>query len=980
MGGMGGMGMAPPSSGQPGGMSGFGRRAAGGEPKPASAWYFNNESAAAEHRSERMRRDEQTLPRQALKPDTRDFEEANVLVPAGQNSSSTSSQGASLAEAEPASAEPMGEQVTLLGAINAPAGGAGAMAARPAKPTSARSQSLPEQPEAQASSTPTTESKPQVPVLGDMPTLGTLFRPTAQNTWDEAATPSAPLRAPTTKVTNTKNFSPARPREGQAATQIAELRPETTLARRPADSEIQRGLSFSGGGQSGAAAVDRAGLATSTGLDAGRNAASNGAANRGEAVHHGEAGGDQFAAANFDAGDKLSLSVDDRKGASLEAVEEKARVSLNKVVVNVAGTQGSRALVENITLEGEGKKFNQLITEQKDQLTDLASSVLAGKTLSDLEQPGARQSIRKELLSTFNDALGSDLVNEIHFTEPPETLQQETKTSLHEGLDSLAQEKDKLDGNTGLPVATSGAREAGEKADLAGRTSYAAMSPKMAKRYGLMPAAPPAAPATPAPAVVLQPTPPAARPAAPVPPTEAESVAQVAKPRGPAPVPQPEVRTTENSFSTFSLNVADVSFKLAASSLEQNIMPDPATVRSEEFINAFQYRDPEPTPGAAIGFAWEQSRYPFAHDRDLLRLSLRTASQGRAAERPLNVVLLLDSSGSMERADRVRIIQECLRVLAAQLKPADRISVITFSRSAHLLFDGLAGNQAGQIAGRVSQLTPQGGTNLEDALGLAYATARRHFLEQGINRVVLLTDGAANLGNVDPQALQSKVESQRRAGIALDCFGIGWEGYNDDLLEVLSRNGDGRYGFVNDPAEAASGFADQLAGALRVAASDVKVQVEFNAKRVPAYRQIGYAKHQLKKEQFRDNTVDAAELGAAETGNALYVIQVNAQGEGPIGVVRVRFKVPGTSQYRETEWTVNYRGASLPLEQASTAMRLAATASAFSEWLVASPFASEVTADRLLHLLNGVPAAFEPDPKPKRLEWMIRQAKSLAGR
>src|SRR5438067_2020453 len=113
-------------------------------------------------------------------------------------------------------------------------------------------------------------------------------------------------------------------------------------------------------------------------------------------------------------------------------------------------------------------------------------------------------------------------------------------------------------------------------------------------------------------------------------------------------------------------------------------------------------------------------------------------------------------------------------------------------------------------------------------------------------------------------------------GIALDCFGIGWEGYNDDLLENLSRNGDGRYGFVNTPEAAATEFAGQLAGALHVAASDVKVQVEFNPRRVTTYRQIGYAKHQLTKEQFRDNTVDAAEIGAAESGNALYVIESNA--------------------------------------------------------------------------------------------------------
>jgi hypothetical protein len=265
-------------------------------------------------------------------------------------------------------------------------------------------------------------------------------------------------------------------------------------------------------------------------------------------------------------------------------------------------------------------------------------------------------------------------------------------------------------------------------------------------------------------------------------------------------------------------------------------------------------------------------------------------------------------------------------------------------------------------------------------MNLAYQAALRHFLPNGVNRVVLLTDGAANLGDVEPESLKKKVEGNRRQGIALDCFGIGWDGYNDDLLEALSRNGDGRYGFINTPEAATSEFASQLAGALKVAASDVKVQVEWNPRRVTAYRQIGYAKHQLKKEQFRDNTVDAAEIGAAEAGNALYVVQVNPRGEGPLGTMRVRFKVPGTGDYREHEWPLPYEGAAKPLEQSSSALRLAASASAFSEWLVSSPFAAEVAPDRLLGHLNGVPELSPADPRPRKLEWMIRQAKSLAGK
>jgi secreted protein with Ig-like and vWFA domain len=453
-----------------------------------------------------------------------------------------------------------------------------------------------------------------------------------------------------------------------------------------------------------------------------------------------------------------------------------------------------------------------------------------------------------------------------------------------------------------------------------------------------------------------------------------------AKPATPLPVPQPEVQTTDNAFSTFSLNVSDVSFKLAAASLEKNSLPDPASIRSEEFINAFDYRDPEAAPGAAMAFVSERARYPFAYNRDLLRFSIKTAAAGRQAGRPLNLVLLLDNSGSMERADRVNIIHQALRVLASQLQPQDTISVVTFSRTARLWVDGLPGNRAGDVAEGLSELTPQGGTNLEDAMNLAYATALRHYLADGINRVVLLTDGAANLGDVDPDTLKQKVEAHRKQGIALDCFGIGWEGYNDDLLEVLSRNGDGRYGFINSPEEASTEFAAQLAGALQVAASDVKVQVEFNPKRVTSYRQIGYAKHQLTKEQFRDNTVDAAEIASQEAGNALYTVEVNPAGEGPLCTVHVRYKIPGTADYREQEWAVPFNGNAVALEQSSPAMRLAATASAFSEWLATSPYAAEVTTDQLLNYLSGVPEIYGADARPKRLEWMIRQAKSVTGK
>ena len=463
-------------------------------------------------------------------------------------------------------------------------------------------------------------------------------------------------------------------------------------------------------------------------------------------------------------------------------------------------------------------------------------------------------------------------------------------------------------------------------------------------------------------------------------PPSSEAVITLHKLALPLPIPQPEIQTRDNAFSTFSLNVSDVSFKLAATTLQNGSLPDRAAIRSEEFINAFDYRDSEPAPGAPIGFAWERAGYPFAHNRDLLRFAVKTSSFGRTAGRPLNLVLMLDKSGSMERADRVAIVRELLRVLAAQLHPEDRLSVVVFARTAQLWADSVAGDKVAALADSLSGITPEGGTNLEEAMKLAYETLLRHYMIDGENRVVVLTDGAANLGNVDPDALKKRAETNRAQGIALDCFGVGWEDLNDNLLEVLARAGGGRYGFINTPEEAATEFAGKLTGALRVAASDVKVQVEFNPARVISWRQIGYAKDQLKKEQFRDNTVKAAQLGAAEAGNGLYTVELNPAGDGPICTVHVRYRDPGTQNYHEHAWDVPYAGPSAPLDQASPAMRLAATASAFSEWLAGSPYAAEVTTDRLQGYLRGVPEFFGADPRPKLLQTMIQEARSISGR
>ena len=453
-----------------------------------------------------------------------------------------------------------------------------------------------------------------------------------------------------------------------------------------------------------------------------------------------------------------------------------------------------------------------------------------------------------------------------------------------------------------------------------------------------------------------------------------------AKPLSPSVVytPRPETVTAENNFSTFSLNVSDVSFNTALASLQADKLPAPGDVRSEEFLNALEYRDPMPGAGEPLAFHWERARSPFTHDRDIIRFSVRTAALGRQPGRPVNLVCLLDNSGSMEREDRVSIVKQTLSVLARKLTPNDRVSLVTFSRTPKLRIDGMRGGNREAFLKASTGWIPQGGTHVEKGLALAYETAKKHFIAGGNNRVILLTDGAANMGNVDPYQLRKTVESNRKQGIALDCFGIGWEDYNDNLLEALSRNGDGRYGFLNEPAQAVAEFEQKLLGAFQVAASDVKVQVEWNASRVKVFRQVGYLRHQLKKEDFRNNKIDAAEISAAESGNALYVVQVNPDGEGPLGMVRVRYKIPFTSEYTELEWSLAYEPAATLLEQAGPAMRLGCVAATFAEWLAQNPYAQGVQLADLQGLISGIPSIYATDPRPTQLEWMINKARILA--
>lgn len=440
--------------------------------------------------------------------------------------------------------------------------------------------------------------------------------------------------------------------------------------------------------------------------------------------------------------------------------------------------------------------------------------------------------------------------------------------------------------------------------------------------------------------------------------------------------PFPEVETAGNALSTFSLNVSDVSFELAHESLMNGVMPDRQLIRSEEFLNAFHYRDPQPGAEEKFRVTVERAEWPFEMGREVMRVGVKASATGLDRSGGLNLVILADTSGSMEREDRKRTLVRIMDVLESNLSEGDVVTFIGFAMTPTLWLDGQPGGTV-KLAELVSGLRPSGGTHLESALALASEKLFTHFLQGGSNRILLLTDGAANLGEIRGGSLSRMVQENRLRGGALDCFGIGWDGYDDELLEELTRHGDGRYGFLSSPGQAQEFFEKSWLKSVEVAASDVKVQVEFNPNRVRRYRQIGYQKHRLTAEQFRDNTVDAAEIGKAESGQALYTMEVDENGSGPIGWVRIRYRDPVTQSYHESDRFIDYRGPAPQMSLAPPSMRLAVAASAFGEWLGGNPYATQIELSQLYTWAQEVAAVYHPDTQPIRLMAMIQAAQLL---
>ena len=333
----------------------------------------------------------------------------------------------------------------------------------------------------------------------------------------------------------------------------------------------------------------------------------------------------------------------------------------------------------------------------------------------------------------------------------------------------------------------------------------------------------------------------------------------------------------------------------------------------------------------------------------------------------------------MERLDRQQTVRRAFALLTAQLKPFDQVTLISFARQPRLLADKVSGNSASQLVDLIKNLPSEGGTNIEAALNLAFEKANEQKIESAQNRIILLTDGAVNLGNANPESLSKMVSKMRESGIAFDAAGIIADGLNDEVLEALTRKGDGRYYLLDSVDSADESFVRQIAGALRPSAKNVKVQVEFNPQRVGHYKLLGFEKHRLNKEDFRNDKVDAAEMSAAEAGVALYQIEAKPDGEGDIGAVSVRFLDLATGEMVENRWPIPYQSNPPRPQQATSTMRVATVAAMLAAKLQGKPLGEAVDLKSLSQLTAGLPAQTRANQRIQQLETMVQQARQISG-
>jgi Ca-activated chloride channel family protein len=331
-------------------------------------------------------------------------------------------------------------------------------------------------------------------------------------------------------------------------------------------------------------------------------------------------------------------------------------------------------------------------------------------------------------------------------------------------------------------------------------------------------------------------------------------------------------RVSAEPLSTFSIDVDTASFANVRRFLNDGTLPPIDAVRIEELINYFRYAYPQPSGNSPFSVTTELAECPWNPKHRLALIGLQGRDMPEGKTPPRNLVFLIDVSGSMQSADKLPLVRNALRMLADVLDGRDRVSIVVYAGSSGLVLPPTRGNDRGRIHRAIAELEAGGSTNGAGGIVQAYQVAREQFVRDGINRVILATDGDFNVGVTSHGDLVRLIEEQRASGVFLSVLGVGTGNLKDATLEMLADKGNGNYAYLDSLQEARKVLVREAGGTLMTIARDVKLQVEFNPRHVAGYRLIGYENRLLQHEDFNDDKKDAGDIGAGHSVTALYEI------------------------------------------------------------------------------------------------------------
>ncbi len=394
------------------------------------------------------------------------------------------------------------------------------------------------------------------------------------------------------------------------------------------------------------------------------------------------------------------------------------------------------------------------------------------------------------------------------------------------------------------------------------------------------------------------------------------------------------VDSAEDRLSTFALDVDTGSYTLTRGYLDRGLLPPPAAIRVEEFVNAQTYDDAAPRRGDFALYAEGAPAAFYPGDRTrLLRFSVKAREIDERDRKPAVLTFVVDVSGSMDQENRLGLVKRALGLLLDELGPDDRVGLVVYGTEGRVLLRHTRDLEA--IRRAISELRPEGSTNAEEGLRLAYDLADEGWRQGASNRILLCSDGVANVGATGPESILARIGKEAQRGIALTTIGFGMGNYNDALMEQLADQGDGTYHYVDALAEARKVFVENLTGTLETVAKEAKAQVEFNPETVSRWRLLGYENRDVADRDFRNDRIDAGELGAGHQATALYEVRLRdgAAGGDRIATLRLRWKSVASKSVEEVALELRARDLERGWDDASANFHQAAVAAAFAEKL-----------------------------------------------